>query len=113
MTTIIRSLHRQPQAEDSYHQLSRQQQVIIFRLRTGHNRLNHHMSRKFRLAPSPLCPCGLAEQTAEHILQDCPRLRELRDEIWPGPTGLWEKLHGCVGALQKTADFIMKSNLHV
>ena len=113
MTTIIRSLHNQPQAEDSYHQLSRQQQVTIFRLRTGHNRLNHHMSRKLRLAPSPLCSCGLAEQTAEHILQDCPGLRKLRDEIWPEPAGLLEKLHGCVGALQKTADFVMRSGLHV
>ena len=33
------------QTFNSYHQLNRQEQVIIFRLRTGHNRLNHHMNQ--------------------------------------------------------------------
>ena len=113
MTTIIKSLHKQPQAKDSYHQLSRHQQVIIFRLRTGHNRLNHHMSRKLRLVPSPLCPCGLAEQTTEHILQSCPDLQGLRDETWPEPTSLQEKLYGTAEALQGTANFILESKLQL
>lgn len=34
-------------------------QSIIFRLRTGHNQLNKHMS------PTPLCGRGFGEQTAD------------------------------------------------
>ena len=56
MNTIIKSVFRTPQSTDSYHQLNRQEQVIISRLRTGHNRLNYHMYRCFRLAPSPPLP---------------------------------------------------------
>ena len=28
------------------------------------------MYKKFRPVPSPLCTCGKADQTAEHVLQD-------------------------------------------
>ena len=60
---------------DGYHLLSRKQQVILVRLRTGHNRLNSHIHRKLKLVPSPTCPCGQEEQTTEHVLQRCPPLR--------------------------------------
>lgn len=113
MKTIIKSLFRPHATRDSYHQLTRQQQVIIFRLRTGHNRLNQHMHRRFHLAPSPFCPCGRAEQTTEHILQDCPELQDLRKETWPQRTSLQDKLYGTVEALQKTTDFVTKSHLRV
>ena len=43
MKTIFKSLFRPRSARDNYHQLTRPQQVIIFRLRTGHNRRNHHV----------------------------------------------------------------------
>ena len=33
--------------QDSYHQLERREQVKILRLRTGHNRLRHHLFTKF------------------------------------------------------------------
>jgi ribonuclease HI/endonuclease/exonuclease/phosphatase family metal-dependent hydrolase len=113
MKTIIKALHRSPRVQDSYHELTRKQQVIIFRLRTGHNRLNHHMCTRFRRTPSPLCSCGTAEQTTEHILQDCPGLQRLREQMWPQETTLRDKLYGTVEALQRTADFVMNSNLQV
>ena len=111
MKTIIKSLHKAPSPHDSYHVLTRQQQVIIFRLRTGHNRLNKHMYSRFHLSPSPLCPCKEAEQTAEHILQDCKNLGELRREIWPAPTASQEKLYGSVEVLQRTVSYITRSYL--
>ena len=37
MKTIIESLYRTPHPQDSYHQLSRSEQVVIFHLRTGHS----------------------------------------------------------------------------
>ena len=73
--TLIRALTKPKLQRDDYHLLSWKQQVILVRLCTGHNRLNSHMHRKLKLAPSPTCPCGREEQTAEHVLQRCPRLR--------------------------------------
>ena len=70
--TLIRALTKPELQRDDYHLLSRKQQVILVRLRTGHNRLNSHMHRKLKLAPSPTCPCGQEEQTTEHVLQRCP-----------------------------------------
>ena len=113
MKTILKSLHKPLQPQDSYHQLSRQEQVVIFCLQIGHNRLNHHMNRRFRLVSSPMCHCGVAKQTTEHILQDCGNPRGLREEIWPVPTCLQDKLYGPVGALRKTTDFIYRSRLQV
>ena len=113
MKTIIKSLHKTPQQHDSYHLLSRPQQVVIFRLRTGHNRLNQHLFRKMRAVPSPMCPCGEAEQDTAHILQECGIHRLLREEMWPAPEPLHNKLYGPVDALQRTAEFVSKSGLQV
>ena len=77
---------------DDYHILTREEQVIILRLRTGHNRLNFHMCRKLKLAPSTACNCQQGDQTAEHILQSCLNLHTLRESIWPNATTLHTKL---------------------
>jgi ribonuclease HI len=113
MKTIIKSLYKTSQPEDSYHHLSRQEQVTIFRLRTGHNRLNQHLARKLHVVPSPMCTCGEAEQDAAHILQDCRTLRTLREQTWPRPTPLREKLYGPLESLQKTTTFLSKADLQV
>ena len=111
MKTIIKSLHKTPQTFDGYRQLSRPEQVTIFRLRTGHNRLNKHMNSKLHVVPSPMCPCEEAEQDAAHILQDCRYHRSLREETWPEPTTLQDKLYGPVETLQRTTTFMSRTNL--
>ncbi|KAH3831362.1 hypothetical protein DPMN_104627 [Dreissena polymorpha] len=45
----------------------------MVRLRSGQNRLNAHMHKKYKLVPSPLCPCREDKQTAEHVLQRCKK----------------------------------------
>ena len=111
--TIIKALFKMPTRPDSYHSLTRQDQVIIFRLRTGHCRLNQHLHRKMKAVPSPLCSCGEAEQDTHHILQDCGALGQLRKEMWPSPIPTEEKLHGSVEALQTTATFLRRTGLVV
>ena len=113
MNTIIKSLYKPSQKKDAYHQLSRTEQVILFRLRTGHNRLNKHLHRKLRVVPSPMCPCGRSEQDTTHILQECRDLEALRREVWPEPVPLEQKLHGCVDDLRRTAEFILKADLQL
>ena len=49
---------------DPYHMLGRREQVIIFRLRTDHNRLAHHMFKTFRIGNSGECPCGEEQMNA-------------------------------------------------
>ena len=70
---LIRVLTMPRSQRDDYHLLSQEQQVVLVRLRTGHNRLNSYMDSKLKLASSPTCPCGQEDQTTEHILQSYKR----------------------------------------
>ena len=109
--TLVKALHRPIQLRDGYQGLSRPEQVCIFRLRTGHNRLNKHMHSRFRLVESPGCPCGAAEQTEEHILQHCPTYGNLRKKFWPTDTTVEEKIFGTTQILKNTASFITETGL--
>ncbi|XP_048778819.2 uncharacterized protein LOC125682098 [Ostrea edulis] len=113
MKTIIKSLYRKSNHQDSYHHLSRPEQTVIFRLRTGHNRLNKHLNRVMKVVPSPMCPCGEAEQDTTHILQTCKNHQALRQRIWPLPTTIQEKLFGTVEDLQKTTRFVEEAEIQV
>ena len=86
--TLIRELTMPRSQRDDYHLLSWKQQVILVRLRPGHNRLNNHMHRKLKLAPSPTCPCGQEEQTTEHVVQTCPLHKATREDVWSVSTSL-------------------------
>ena len=98
---------------DDYHLLSRKQQVVLVRLRTGHNRLNSHMHGKLKLAPSPTCPCGQEEQTTEHVLQRCPLYKATRGDVWPVSTSLTTNLYDCKQELEKMTSFISRAALIV
>ena len=104
--TLIRALTMPRSQRDDYHLLSREQQVVLVRLRTGHNRLNSRMHSRLKLAPSPTCPCGQADQTTDHVLQRCPPHKATREDVWPVSTPLTTKLYGCKQELEKTTSFI-------
>ena len=93
--------------------LNREGQTIIFRLRSGHNRLKQYMHTKFKIGTSPYCPCGNIAQTAEHILQDCPLHAELRQHTWPKPSTLDDKLNGTEYNLTQTVEFIKATGLQI
>ncbi|CAC5403315.1 unnamed protein product [Mytilus coruscus] len=82
-------------------------------LRTGQNRLNQHLCKVMIVVPSPMCPCGEAEQDAAHLLQSCKIHQALRDKIWHSETPLKEKLYGPVDALQKTIRFVEETGIQV
>ena len=77
--------------QDALHQLPRHQQTIIFRLRTGHCRLNSHLKR-IGVKTSAQCPCGEADQPLEHYLQSCSLHQQARQQIWPTCVSLKTKL---------------------
>ena len=106
-------MHRDYSKSDPYYKLSREDQVVIFRLRTGHNRMNAHL-RRIHLTPTDLClKCGNAPMTSEHILQDCDALIQQRKVHWPQETPINTKLFGTLSDLQRTAKFLKDSNITI
>lgn len=98
---------------DAFLKLPRQSQNIIFRLRTGHNKLRQHMFRKLRIGDSEMCPCGTAAENAEHVLQSCPLYNQARTGIWPQEASLEDKLFGGLDQLSATVQFISAIGLAV
>ncbi|XP_053384430.1 uncharacterized protein LOC128546121 [Mercenaria mercenaria] len=111
--TIIKALTRPRMEEDAFHLLDRSEQVMMVRLRSGHNKLNAHMYKKYRLAPSQTCPCGEEDQTAEHILQRCKKHNQERAATWPIDTSIHQKLYGGIEDLRQTTSFIEAAGLTV
>ena len=111
---IIKEIAKPPRQEpDDYHLLNRAGQTIIFRLRTGHNRLNYHMYTKLKIGRTPLCACETAPQTSQHILQACPLLDSEREKCWPTQTSIERKLYGKLDELRRTVGFIVSSGIKV
>ena len=98
--------------KDNIHDLPRNFQTTIFRLRTGHCRLNAHMHR-LKISSTPLCDCGPSPQTPEHVLMSCPLTEQLRRSTWPTETPLEEKLWGTREELLSTASFIEETCIKV
>lgn len=106
---------RRPQTptQDDYHIMNRSEQVIILRLRTGHNRLRSHMYTKFKIGNTAMCTCGQTTQNAEHILQECTEYEISRQAYWPQKTTLEQKLYGPLHELQRTVSFIQETKLQI
>ena len=105
--------HPRYNKNDPYHLLDRHAQVAIFRLRTRHNRLKHHMYNKFKVGETDQCPCGRGTQTTEHFLQMCPSHEVPRKQIWPVEIPLSEKLYGSLVDLQRTVNFVDMSEISI
>ena len=107
--------HKHPRYNkaDPYYLLTRREQVTVFRLRTGHNRLNYHLYSKLRIGHTEQCPCGTGSQTTEHLLQFCPTYQPLRKGIWPDHTPVARKLYGSLRDLRCTATFIEETGVFI
>ena len=77
-TPKLQPVRQPPQTEQT------REQVMRFRLRTGHNRPNSHTYSKFKVGESEMCPCSIGIMTAEHLLQHC-QLHILM--LWGGTCG--------------------------
>ena len=92
--------------KDQYYRLTREEQVIIFRLRTGHNRLFHHMFTKLNIGTTNKCHCLRDITSAEDILQNCSLYTVKRLIYWPKETTLQDKLFGDHESLVRTSHFV-------
>ena len=111
--TKWRQQHPNYSQSDSLHIRNRPEQVILFRLRTGHNRLNAHMYNKFKVGESEMCPCNTDIMTAEHLLQHCRLHDALRRDMWPELTLLRDKLYGNLEELRRTAAFLRTTGISI
>ena len=98
---------------DSLLKLNRSDQVILFRLRTGQNRINAHMYSKFKFGDSDMCPCNADIMTTEHLLELCQLHDALRLDMWPEPIPLRDKLYGNLEELRKTTAFVRETGTSV
>ena len=87
--------------------------VILFRMITGHNRLNAIMYSKFKVGESEMCPCNADITTAEHLLQHCQLDDALRRDMWPELKPLRDKLYGSLEELKRTAAFVRATGISV
>ena len=71
------------------------------------------MFKKMKLAPSPVCNCGIEDQMAKYILQRCPLLQTARTDVWPTAVQLHTKLYGSKEKVDKTSAFILQAGLSV
>ncbi|KAJ5876421.1 reverse transcriptase [Penicillium soppii] len=62
-----------------YGNLPRNRAYLLTQLRTGHNWLSSYR-KKIGYSDDDRCGCG-AEETVTHVLMECPRLREPREEL--------------------------------
>ena len=82
-------------------------------MRTGHNRLNARMYSKFKFGESEMCACDADIMTAEHLLQHCQLCDALRQDMWPEPKPLRDKLYGNLEELKRTAAFVRATGVSV
>ena len=119
--TIIKTLskkkwrqqHPNYDQSDSLHKLNRPEQVILFRLRTGHNRLNTHMYNEFKVDEPEMCPCNADIMTVEHLPQHCRLHDAMRRDMWPEPMLLRDKLYGNLEELRRTAAVMRTTGISI
>ena len=73
--------HPNENKNDPYYQLTRREQVIVFRLRTGHNKLPRHLYNKFKIVERYQCKCEDGIEDTDHILQRCSLYNMQRQKI--------------------------------
>jgi hypothetical protein len=47
---------------------------------TGHGNIRAYLNR-FHINSEPTCPCGKGDQTTDHIIYDCAKLKKERDRL--------------------------------
>ena len=84
---------------------SRTDQVSVFRLRTQHLPLNYHLNRIIPEHP-PLCLlCDHPYETVPHLLFQCPKLQDLRQQFLPSSPDTDITLYCSMQQLQQTCTY--------
>ena len=99
-----------PNPKDPINKLQREEQSIIFRLRTGHVQLNNHLNRIKKDHPATCQLCLHPNETVEHHLFHCPKLQDLRERLLPQNPDIANTLYGSYEQLRSTSHFYYKAS---
>ena len=109
-TTIIKTALKPRQEKDAYHLLDRPGQVVLARLRSGHNRLNAHMHRKLKSFLPQRVPEVRRTRQPSMFFRDVPGTNQ--SESHSGHQQLCFPRRG-LEDLKKTTNFITAAGLVV
>ena len=107
---VVHSYMSKPNPKDAINKLQREDQSIIFRLRTGHVQLNKHLSRIKKDHPASCPLCSHPSETVEHHLLECTQLKDLRDSLLPRNPKIANTLYGTHTQLRQTCTFFRKAS---
>ena len=94
-----------PNTNDNFDTLTRKDQATIFCLRTQHIPLNSHLNR-IGATVGKACPlCNHPEETVEHHLFYCTKLKDLRERFLPSQPDTQNTIFGTVSQLKNTCHF--------
>ena len=94
-----------PNPKDAINILGRQDQVMIFRLRTQHIVLNAHLNR-IQPEIAPLCTlCDHPYETVKHFLFECQPLQDLRSYYLPPNPDFGNTLYSNTVQLKQTCRY--------
>ena len=106
---VMYSEMNKPRPKDEINSLSRPDQCIIFQFRTGHSKLNGHLNR-FNPEHPPLCRnCNHPYETVQHVLFDCQKLKQQRQQLLPQQPSIGNVLYGPLTQLRNTCNFVRLS----
>ena len=95
-----------PKPNDKINTLKREEQSLIFQLRTGHSKLNYHLNRINALKSAKCRNCPYPCETVEHVLFECPKLQQIRQRLLPPHPSVENTLYGPSAQLRNTCKFI-------
>ena len=95
---------RRPDRDSPWWKLPRAEQSIIAQCRTGHCPVGAYFARLRQNYNDRCRHCGESEENVEHILRECPQLRQLRGRLSVEPD-----LYGNAEVLHRTAKFLTEA----
>ncbi|BFZ02617.1 hypothetical protein BsWGS_05656 [Bradybaena similaris] len=90
----------QPPPKDKYHTLDRREQIIIFCLRTGHNRLNKHSAQAASHQCVPVDRMNRLLNMSCRTSCLCPLYYHQRRTFWPSELALHSKIMELLTAIE-------------
>ena len=99
-----------PRPKDPINALQRHDQSLIFRLRTKHVPLNNHLNRIKKNHPAHCPLCSFPNETVDHHLLQCEKLKDLRRTFLPAQPSIGNTLYCDSEQLRATCNFFRQAS---
>ena len=96
--------------KDPINAFQRHDQSLIFRLRTKHVPLNNHLNRIKKNHPAHCPLCSFPNETVDHHLLQCEKLKDLRITFLPAQPSIGNTLYCDSEQLRATCNFFRQAS---